>query len=143
MHHTSTCTPTCTINECINHAPTYTSTYTINECINHTPNMYQMMHQIHINYDSSRCINIINYTPHLCTNSLTTCLNHVPKYVPIMNQLHTSCMCQLINYLSQPCTQVCTNHASTAHLMCVPTHQIFSTMYPTCTSTIYQRHTPI
>jgi hypothetical protein len=25
-----------------------------------------MMHQIHINYDSSRCTNIINYTPHVC-----------------------------------------------------------------------------
>jgi hypothetical protein len=64
-----------------------------------------IMHQIHINYDSSRCTNIINYTPHVCANSSTTCLNHVPKYVPIMHQLHTSCMCQLINYLSQPCTQ--------------------------------------
>jgi histone H2A len=25
-----------------------------------------IMHQIHINYDSSRCTNIINYTPHVC-----------------------------------------------------------------------------
>ena len=38
-----------------------------------------IMHQIHINYDSSRCTNIINYTPHVCSNSSTTCLNHVPN----------------------------------------------------------------
>jgi hypothetical protein len=38
-----------------------------------------IMHQIHINYDSSRCTNIINYTPHVCANSSTTCLNHVPN----------------------------------------------------------------
>ena len=38
-----------------------------------------IMHQIYINYDSSRCTNIINYTPHVCANSSTTCLNHVPN----------------------------------------------------------------
>jgi hypothetical protein len=38
-----------------------------------------IMHQIHIKYDSSRCTNIINYTPHVCANSSTTCLNHVPN----------------------------------------------------------------
>jgi hypothetical protein len=38
-----------------------------------------IMHQIHINYDSSICTNIINYTPHVCANSSTTCLNHVPN----------------------------------------------------------------
>ena len=38
-----------------------------------------IMHQIHINYDSSRCTNIINNTPHVCVNSSTTCLNHVPN----------------------------------------------------------------
>jgi hypothetical protein len=38
-----------------------------------------IMHQIHINYDSSRCTNIINYTPNVCANSSTTCLNHVPN----------------------------------------------------------------
>jgi hypothetical protein len=38
-----------------------------------------IMQQIHINYDSSRCTNIIKYTPHLCANSSTTCLNHVPN----------------------------------------------------------------
>jgi hypothetical protein len=37
------------------------------------------MHQLHINYDSSRCTNIINYTPYVCANSSTTCLNHVPN----------------------------------------------------------------
>jgi hypothetical protein len=41
----------------------------------HTSNM----HQLHINYDSSICTKIINYTPHVCANSLTTCLNHVPN----------------------------------------------------------------
>jgi hypothetical protein len=38
-----------------------------------------IMHQIHINYDSSICTNIINDTPHVCANSSTTCLNHVPN----------------------------------------------------------------
>jgi hypothetical protein len=38
-----------------------------------------IMHQIHINYESSRCTNIINYTPLVCANSSTTCLNHVPN----------------------------------------------------------------
>jgi hypothetical protein len=38
-----------------------------------------IMHQIHINYDSSRCTSIINYIPHVCANSSTTCLNHVPN----------------------------------------------------------------
>jgi hypothetical protein len=46
-----------------------------------------IMHQIHINYDSSICTNIINYTPHVCANSSTTCLNHVPNmylnHIPI------------------------------------------------------------
>jgi hypothetical protein len=37
------------------------------------------MHQLHINYDSSICTNIINYTPHVCANSSTSCLNHVPN----------------------------------------------------------------
>jgi hypothetical protein len=37
------------------------------------------MHQPCINLDSSRCTNIINYTPHVCANSSTTCLNHVPN----------------------------------------------------------------
>ena len=36
-----------------------------------------IMHKIHINYDSLRCTNIINYMPHVCANSSTTCLNHV------------------------------------------------------------------
>jgi hypothetical protein len=38
-----------------------------------------IMHQIHINYDSSRCTNIINYTPHVCAKLSTICLNHVPN----------------------------------------------------------------
>jgi len=38
-----------------------------------------IMHQIHKNYDSSRCTKIIKYTPHVCANSSTTCLNHVPN----------------------------------------------------------------
>jgi hypothetical protein len=38
-----------------------------------------ILHQVHINYDSSRCTNIVNYTPHVCANSSTTCLNHVPN----------------------------------------------------------------
>jgi hypothetical protein len=37
------------------------------------------MHQPCINLDSSRCTNVINYTPHVCANSSTTCLNHVPN----------------------------------------------------------------
>jgi hypothetical protein len=37
------------------------------------------MHQPCINLDSSRCTNIINYTPHVCANASTTCLKHVPN----------------------------------------------------------------
>ena len=51
-----------------------------------------------------------------CVNNTTyKFLQPCTKYVPIMyqllipkyqhHQLYTSCMCQLINYLSQPCTQ--------------------------------------
>ena len=54
----------------INHV----STILLTSVSNHVPSMYQSC----INY-SSRCINIINYTPHVCANSSTTCLNHVPN----------------------------------------------------------------
>jgi hypothetical protein len=87
------------ITKCINHAPTCTKQPVINmyhkqvhqPCTNLYLNLYHqrvhqpctkyvpIMHQIHINYDSSRCTNIINYTPHVCANSSTTCLNHVPN----------------------------------------------------------------
>jgi hypothetical protein len=51
------------------------------------------------------------YTINQCT--INKCIQPCTKYVPIMcqllinqhHQLYTSCMCQLINYLSQPCTQ--------------------------------------
>ena len=55
----------------INHV----STILLTSASNHVPSMYQSC----INYDSSRCTNIINYTPHVCANSSTTCLNHVPN----------------------------------------------------------------
>ena len=56
-------------------------------CVNNTTNKFlqpctkyvPIMHQLHINYDSSWCTKIINYTPHVCANSSTTCLNHVPN----------------------------------------------------------------
>jgi hypothetical protein len=54
----------------INHV----STILLTSSSNHVPSMYQSC----INY-SSRCTNIINYTPHACANSSTTCLNHVPS----------------------------------------------------------------
>jgi hypothetical protein len=44
-------------------------------CTMYVPIMYQLL----INYESSICTNIINYTPHVCANSSTTCLNHVPN----------------------------------------------------------------
>jgi hypothetical protein len=52
---------------------------TTSKCLQPCTKYVPIMHQLLINYDSSRCTNI--------------------------NQLYTSCMCQLINYLSQPCTQ--------------------------------------
>jgi hypothetical protein len=89
---------TCTINKCINHALTCTIQPVISldhkqvhqPCTNCTSTYHQrmhqpctkyvpIMHQIHIIYDSSRCTNIINYTPHVCSNLSTTCLNHVPS----------------------------------------------------------------
>jgi hypothetical protein len=45
----------------------------IQPCTKYVPIMFQLL----INYDSSICTNIINYTPHVCANSSTTCLNHV------------------------------------------------------------------
>jgi hypothetical protein len=54
----------------INHV----STILLTSASNHISSMYQSC----INY-SSRCTNIINYTPHVCVNSSTTCLNHVPN----------------------------------------------------------------
>jgi hypothetical protein len=92
MYHTSTCT----INKCIKHVqiacPNNMYHKQVHQpCDNMYLNLYHqrvhqpctkyvpIMHQIHINYDSSRCTNIINYTPHVCANSSTTCLNHVPN----------------------------------------------------------------
>jgi len=37
-----------------------------------------IMFQVLINYESSICTNIINYTPHVCDNSTTTCLTMYP-----------------------------------------------------------------
>jgi hypothetical protein len=54
----------------INHV----STILLKSASNHVSSMYQSC----INY-SSRCTNIINYTPRVCVNSSTTCLNHVPN----------------------------------------------------------------
>jgi hypothetical protein len=87
-----------------------------------------IMHQIHINYDSSRCTNIINYTPHLCANSSTTCLNHVPNMYlnKIPHQFHHQnliCHIYLKHYITslylKPCARTsllynlyCTNNFS-------------------------------
>jgi hypothetical protein len=65
-------------------------------CVNNTTNKFlqpctkyvPIMYQLLINYDSSRCTNIINYTPHVCANSSTTCLNHVPNMY--LNQMPSS-----------------------------------------------------
>jgi hypothetical protein len=44
-------------------------------CTKYVPITYQLL----INYVSTRCTNIIKYTPHACANSSTTHLNHVPN----------------------------------------------------------------
>jgi hypothetical protein len=50
---------------------------TTNKCLQPCTKYVPIMYQLIINYDSSICTNIINYTPHVCANSSTTCLNHV------------------------------------------------------------------
>jgi hypothetical protein len=52
---------------------------TTNKCLQPCTKYVPIMYQLLINYDSSICTNIINYTPHVCSNSSTTCLNHVPN----------------------------------------------------------------
>jgi hypothetical protein len=52
---------------------------TTNKCLQPCTKYVPIMYQLLINYDSSRCTNIINYTHHVCANSSTTCLNHVPN----------------------------------------------------------------
>jgi hypothetical protein len=84
LNHASTCTSTCTINKCINHAPTYTKQPVINL---YHKKVHPTMHQLCTN---NVCQLLINYDSSICTNH---------------HQLYTSCMCQLINYLSQLCTQ--------------------------------------
>jgi hypothetical protein len=76
-----------------------------------------IMHQLHINYDSSRCTNIINYTPHVCVNSSTTCLNHVPNMYLNQNPSSiSSSKSDLITYTSNTIPQVCTsNHVLEPH----------------------------
>ena len=74
---------TCTINKCINHAPTCTKQLVINLYHKQVhPTMYEV------------CTNHVSTTHQLW---LINMYQH--------HQLYTSCMCQLINYLSQPCTQ--------------------------------------
>ena len=50
---------TCTINKCIQPCTINTC---IQPCTKHVPIIFQLL----INYDSSICANIINYTPHIC-----------------------------------------------------------------------------
>jgi hypothetical protein len=52
---------------------------TTNKCLQPCTKYVPIMYQLLINYESSICTNIINYTPHVCVNSSTTCLNHVPN----------------------------------------------------------------
>jgi hypothetical protein len=75
------------INMCSNNIPIQVCYIIHKPCVNNTTNKclqpctkyVPIMYQLLINYDSSRCTNIINYTPHVCANSSTTCLNHVPN----------------------------------------------------------------
>ena len=77
----------------------------------------RIMHQIHINYDSSRCTNIVNYKPHVCANSSTTCLNLVPNMYLNQNPSSiSSSKSDLITYTSNTIPQVCTsNHVLEPH----------------------------
>jgi hypothetical protein len=61
---------------------------TTNKCLQPCTKYVPIMYQLLINYDSSICTNIINYTPHVCANSSTTCLNHVPNMY--LNQIPSS-----------------------------------------------------
>ena len=73
----------CTINKSINHAPTCAKQPVINLYHKQVhPTMYQV------------------YTNHVSTTHQQWLINMYQHH-----QLYTSCMCQLINYLSQPCTQ--------------------------------------
>ena len=103
---------------------TESTTATVNLSLStYTNNLNQ--HVPCINLDSSRCTNIINYTPHVCANSSTTFLNHVPN-------MHLNCRkwichweichCILINqfdmitYTSNTTPQFCTsNHVIKPH----------------------------
>jgi hypothetical protein len=100
-------------------------THCYKPCVNNTTNKYlqpctkyvPIMHQLHINYDSSRCTNIINYTPHVCANSSTTCLNHVPNmYLNQKPSSISSSKYDLITYTSNIIPHVCTsNHVLESH----------------------------
>jgi hypothetical protein len=70
----------------INHKPCVNNT--TNKCLQPCTKYVPIMYQLLINYDSSICTNIINYTPHVCANSSTTCLNHVPDMY--LNQMPSS-----------------------------------------------------
>jgi hypothetical protein len=65
----------------LNHASTCTSTYTINKCIIPCSKYVPIMCQLLINYDSSICTNIINYTPHVC----------VPTHQLLVSTMYSTC----------------------------------------------------
>jgi hypothetical protein len=111
------------INEpCINHASTCTSTY--NQYVPkksastmHQPviNMYhKQVHQPCINLYHKQVhqpvINLYHKQVHptmcqVCTNHVSTTSTMTHQYVPTSSTIHLMYVCQLINYLSQPCTQ--------------------------------------
>jgi len=82
------------INKCINHAPTSTSTYNQPVPSTSASTMHQPV--------PSKCTSTMHK---ICTNHAST--THQLWIINMYqhHQLYTSCMCQIINYLSQPCTQ--------------------------------------
>ena len=73
-----------------------------------THNYHQDQYVLLIIYQDKYTTSSIN---HVSTILLTSASNHVPIMHQLLinmyqhHQLYTSCMCQLINYLSQPCTE--------------------------------------
>jgi hypothetical protein len=100
-----------------------------------THNHHQDQYVLLIIYQDKYATSSIN---HVSTILLTSASNHVPsmyqscinysstmthQYVPT-SSIYTSCMCQLINYLSQPCTQHVPNkplHQTMCHNLCYTT----------------------
>jgi len=93
------------------HASTCTSISTIKNFINYAPNMHNNLYHKQVHQPCTKPIQQL--VPSTSASTMhQICTNHASNThkVWIINfyqyhQIYTSCMCQLINYLSQPCNQ--------------------------------------